>query len=209
MRKSCDASKKLLTTQNVIPANAGISQYKKIIFLLNFKEKTMKTIIKTKIFLSLMLFGNLAIAQTCKDYITDEWQNSRYTDNGNQTITDNTTKLTWKKCSEGQSGNDCSTGSATTMNWQNALALGGSSFAGKSDWRLPNIEELRSIAALNCYSPSINETMFPNTSASSFWSASPNSDGSDNAWILDFPYGYDNGSNRSNSNRVRLVRSGE
>jgi hypothetical protein len=167
----------------------------------------MKHILFLKITLILALF-NFANAQTCSDYITNDWQDSRYTDHGNGTITDTATGLMWKKCSEGLSGSDCSTGSATTYTWQDALALNGSSFAGKSDWRLPNIKELSSLAALNCYNPSINKTMFPNTPATSFWSSSPSAYISSYAWRLYFNNGinfYNN--NRDFSNRVRLVRN--
>jgi hypothetical protein len=162
---------------------------------------------KTKLILILIFVSNLGIAQTCKDYITDNWKDSRYTDNGDGTITDNATKLMWKKCSEGQSGNNCGTGSAAGMNWQNALALGGSTFAGFSDWRLPNIKELSSIAILNCYSPSINETMFPNTPANNFWSASPDAYVSGYAWQLIFNYGVIGRDGTGSSYRVRLVRN--
>ncbi|WP_169314601.1 PEGA domain-containing protein [Thiothrix nivea] len=37
----------------------------------------------------------------------------RYIDHGNGTITDSQTRLMWKKCSEGQSGNACSSEAAT------------------------------------------------------------------------------------------------
>ncbi len=165
-----------------------------------------------KSLLTLMLctsIANIANAQTCKDYITNNWQDSRYIDNGDETVTDTQTKLMWKKCAEGLSGSNCATGSATTMNWQSALALDGSTFAGKSDWRLPNVEELRSLVAYNCHSPSINITLFPNTHVSYFFSASPNAYDSAFSWLVYFDYGYDSGSYRTNSNRVRLVRGGE
>ncbi|HIJ23675.1 MAG: DUF1566 domain-containing protein [Gammaproteobacteria bacterium] len=42
-----------------------------------------------------------------------------------------------------------------------------------------------------------------------FWSASPNANNSDNAWIVNFNNGNDNNDNKSNENRLRLVRAGE
>jgi hypothetical protein len=166
---------------------------------------------KTSLFLILTLFMTLANAQTCKDYITDEWQDSRYTNNGDGTITDKVTKLMWKRCSEGQSGTNCESGTATTHNWRQALDLAANtSFATHTDWRLPNIKELASLAKLNCYNPSINETPFPNTSTNYFWSSSPYADGgSYDAWLLDFDDGYGNYDFRSDSYRVRLVRFGQ
>ena len=124
-------------------------------------------------------FNCMLYAQTCKSYITDEWQDSRYTDHSNGTVSDNNTKLMWKKCSQGQtfSGGTC-TGSAITMNWKEALVSAktindASDFATYKDWRVPNIKELNSLVSLKCYNPSINASVFPNTPSSSFWSSSP------------------------------------
>ena len=114
-----------------------------------------------------------------KDYITDEHPNSRYSVHNNGTVTDNTTGLMWKACSQGQVWDnnntndnlldDNCTDTPNTYNWQNALAQGANeTFAGFSNWRLPNIKELRSITAYNRYNPSINETIFPSTPASFF-----------------------------------------
>ena len=150
-----------------------------------------------------------ALSQTCEDYIPDEWQDSRYTDNNNQTITDNTTELMWKKCSEGLSGNDCNVGSVTTHTWKGALDMGGSSFAGYSDWRLPNIKELGTLVKRNCYTLAINEIMFPNTPSSSFWSSSLNANDSDLVWQRGFNYGHTYSGFKGASDRVRLVRLGK
>ena len=157
-----------------------------------------------------MLMISLTINAQCNSNITDEWQNSRYTDKGDSTILDKSTDLIWKKCTQGLSGNDCATGSATSVNWQQALQqANNSTFAGKSDWRLPNIKELSSLGRRNCYLPAINETLFPNTPADYFWSSSPHSYYSDFAWIVYFDYGYVYYGSHSSSNRLRLVRSGQ
>lgn len=83
------------------------------------------------------------------------------------TVVDNKTKLMWKKCLEGLSGNtDCSTGSVSLFDWAGALArpaaVNSGGFATYKDWRLPNIKELQSIVEEQCYSPAINSTVFPN-----------------------------------------------
>jgi hypothetical protein len=71
-----------------------------------------------------------------------------FADNGNGTVTDSATRLVWQKCSAGQGttlGN-CGTGSISWYTLSDAfkfceeLILG-----GRSDWRLPNINELMSI----------------------------------------------------------------
>ena len=147
-------------------------------------------------------------AQTCNSNMTDEWQNNRYTDKGDGTILDKSTNLIWKQCAEGLSGDNCATGSAIAVNWQQALQQANSStFAGKSNWRLPNIKELSSLVKLNCYLPAMNEVLFPNIPAENFWSSSPNSSSSGKAWVIYFGYGDDSNSYRSTSNMSRLVRS--
>jgi hypothetical protein len=73
--------------------------------------------------------------------------NTKYVDNNDGTITDKTTKLMWKKCSEGQTwkGSTC-VGVAKKFNWNNALEHSGDvNTAGYFDWRLPTIKELNTL----------------------------------------------------------------
>ena len=165
-------------------------------------------------FLLLLLLLSSHSYAVVKNYITDEHPNNRYSVHNNGTVTDNNTGLMWKVCSQGQTWVDGSpdscTGSTSTHNWQNALAQGtNETFASHSDWRLPNIKELRSLAAYNRFNPSINEVIFPSTPASNFWSASPGAGGSGYAWRLFFNFGGGNDGDRGDTNRVRLVRSGQ
>ena len=161
-----------------------------------------------------VLCSGLALAQSCLDSIESTAPDSRYTDNGDGTISDTITNLMWKQCSEGQSGDNCSVGSATKHTWQQALQLtqtlntsGG--YANQTDWRLPNLKELSSLVEEQCYLPAINETIFPNTVSSSYWSASPFASSSSNAWSVIFYYGDDNTYGRSFNLHVRLVRAGQ
>jgi hypothetical protein len=65
---------------------------------------------KTILFLTIniiFLTTNYLLAQTCQAYIPNEWEDNRYTNHGNGTVTDNQTNLMWKKCTQGRSGNDC------------------------------------------------------------------------------------------------------
>jgi hypothetical protein len=165
---------------------------------------------------SIFTFQSVKAQQICEDYIPNEWPDNRYTIEtvlGDNIVTDHKTGLQWKQCSEGLSGTDCMTGTATTHTWQQALDLADgqnlSDYAGYTDWRLPNIEELRSLAAINCYNPSINENVFPNTTSNWFWSFSPFASNDYYAWVVYFGSGYGGGFNRSNGYGVRLVRSGQ
>ncbi len=168
---------------------------------------------KTLLFLTINLIflaTNYLLAQTCQNYIPNEWEDSRYTDNGDGTVTDNETTLMWEKCTQGLSGNDCSIGTGGRHDWKEALQLVNNySFASHNDWRLPNIKELSSLVARRCSDPSINESAFPNTSASYFLSSSPSASNSSNVWQLHFGEGFAHSDSRDLKNFVRLVRSGQ
>ncbi|EMY78703.1 PF07603 family protein [Leptospira weilii serovar Ranarum str. ICFT] len=84
--------------------------------------------------------------------------------------------LTWKTCAQGRSGADCSGGAITAISWNDATAglpgscselntfNGGNGYAGKTNWRIPNVRELASlIHASNV--PKIETLQFPNTNA--------------------------------------------
>lgn len=171
--------------------------------------------VKLPFLLCCTLFVISLQAQTVKSYILDETPDDRYTLHTNGTVTDTWSGLMWQRCSRGQTwdGSTC-TGDAITYNWQGALRLGeGNSFAGYSDWRLPNRKELRSIVAFNGYNPAINPRVFPNISVYRYWSSSPNANDSSEAWIVDFKFGYVEGYSHNGGDiagsAVRLVRGGQ
>jgi len=132
-----------------------------------------------------------------------------YTVNSDSTVSDSTTGLTWMRCSLGQTwdGSTC-TGNATGYTWANAVALT-SSFASHNDWRLPNIRELQTIVDRTTYNSAINATVFPNTPASHFWSASADAYYSNYAWYVNFRNGYAGSGAKTPSFQVRLVRVGQ
>jgi hypothetical protein len=133
-------------------------------------------------------------------------KNRSYTDNGNGTVTDKETGLTWQKCSKGQSGNDCS-GEATPVVWEDAarycnkLALG-----GRTDWRLPSYKELLTLAKHGA-APTIDTTYFPNTEAYGYWSSTVDVHDSGSAWYASFEDGYVHDYYKDFDYYVRCVRS--
>ncbi len=155
-----------------------------------------------------------AAAQTCNDNIPLTRPDARYTANDG-TVTDTVTGLMWKQCAEGLSGADCTTITGDlTYTWQQALeqaktANDGVGFATHTDWRLPNLKELRSLVETACYSPAINETYFPATPPAIFWSSSPVASGSAHAWSVLFDGDGDAWNNKFLAARVRLVRAGQ
>jgi len=155
--------------------------------------------------------------------INEATPNADFTDNGDGTVTHNTTGLVWMRCSLGQSwnGSTC-TGTTVIANWQAALQLAqdinsgvsnadgdnAAGFAGQTDWRLPNRKELASIVEERCWLPSINMTEFPAAPSGWYWSSSPHASGTLTAWIVQFDYGREDVSAKNSSNWIRLVRAG-
>jgi hypothetical protein len=63
-------------------------------------------------------------------------------------IKSGTPDLEWQGCPAGQSGEDCSIGSVDSKRYADALAYCDDlSWSGYADWRLPKIDELRSLIA--------------------------------------------------------------
>ena len=167
----------------------------------------------TVLVLSLSLLAPLAQAVTCAPGTNIQPSNPdiAYSPSADgSTVTHKPTGLIWKRCAEGQTGSSCS-GSATTHTWAQALSLAStSSFAGQTDWRLPNLKELRSLVEECRSNPSINDTIFPAVLTSwDFWSGSPYAGNSNESWVVSFDNGYVGYGGRNNSAAVRLVRGGE
>jgi hypothetical protein len=102
--------------------------------------------------------------------------------NGDETVTDMNTGLMWQR-----------TSFEIKMNWQKALSnCENLSFAGYNDWRLPTLEELRSIVNYINTKPAINKAVFPNTLSAFCWSSTSYADSTGCAWGVRFNYGYGN-----------------
>lgn len=158
--------------------------------------------------LALTVLAGSAHAVTCQNSIPSSNPNAIYeisTDGAS--VTDTRTGLTWKRCLEGMewSGTTC-TGTPTIMSW--ATALDHAKSQG-SDWRLPNIKELRSLVEECRTSPAINDTVFSDMPSSYVWSGSPSASYTSYAWFVLFSNGYSNDYYRSDSLHVRLVRGGQ
>ncbi|NOT85017.1 MAG: DUF1566 domain-containing protein [Methylococcaceae bacterium] len=87
------------------------------------------------------------------------------------------TGLIWSRCSLGQiwQAGTC-VGAAVKENYFGAFEAvkraNAAQYLGYNTWHLPSIEELQSIVEFHCTNPAINATVFPNTLASWYWSAS-------------------------------------
>jgi hypothetical protein len=101
-------------------------------------------------------------------------------DNGNGTITDTRNGLTWTQ-----------NGTASSLVWKDALAyvadLNQQAFAGKSDWRLPNVKELVSVIDLRNNNPAVDAVF--NVQPKLHWSSSTDVRIPGNAYTLDMDNG--------------------
>jgi hypothetical protein len=144
-----------------------------------------------------------------------------YADNGDGTITDMNTGLMWEKKSDDGSIHD----KDTTYTWDNAFAvhvaaLNTASFAGHTDWRMPNAKELQSIVNYENASPSVspafNSGCVPActvltcscTVANFYWSSTTRANAPQNAWGVYFLDGFVSPVLESNFIYVRAVRGG-
>lgn len=122
---------------------------------------------KRFIFFSVLMLSFTTAQAACNLVnITPSAPDTRYTDNGDNTVTDNQTGLMWKQCVEGISNSvgTCDSGIAENLEYTNAISHASSTvFATYSDWRLPNLKELASLVEVACFSPAINSTFFPGT----------------------------------------------
>jgi hypothetical protein len=123
-----------------------------------------------------------------------------FTDNGDNTTTDTKTGLVWQQSTSG-----------SAMNWESALtSCEDLTLASQSDWRLPNIKELFSIVDTSEYNPAIDETAFPATQSSDYWSSTTWSAAGRQAsgWRVDFNGGQAYTRDKVDSKYVRCVRGG-
>ena len=140
-----------------------------------------------------------------------EWPVSRFVDNGDGTVTDGLTGLTWMKNA------NC----WGTMTWANALTkisglnAGTESCSGyttgiHTDWHLPNRRELRSLIDYGRYNPALpSGHPFSDVQSSYYWSSTSYANSTDNAWIVYLGNGRVNDNFKSYSYYVWPVRGGQ
>ncbi|MEW6077798.1 MAG: DUF1566 domain-containing protein [Thermodesulfobacteriota bacterium] len=125
-----------------------------------------------------------------------------YTDNGDGTVTatDNGVSLMWARDSF-----------VEASSWEDALAYCENLIlAGYSDWRLPDIKELRSLVDYERHGPAIDLNYFPDTTLDPYWSSTTYTESPGDAWVVGFYSGGSNGGEDKNrdASKVRAVRGG-
>ena len=174
--------------------------------------------------------GNgIACAGTGQDGDLQKGLVRSYTDNGDGTVTDNQTGLTWEKKSDDGSIHD----KDDLYSWSDTFsvfisALNTASFAGHNDWRLPNKIELQSLLDFGEADPAIDPAFNNNCGANSggnppcsvatcsctpelagYWSSTSVRVNPLFAWIIFFNFGISNQAHKGfDTNYVRAVRGG-
>ena len=145
--------------------------------------------------------------QTCNSSITASTPLERFVIHENGTVTDKRTGLMWKKCREGKNGLMCEEGNEIIPGWKSALDHADvHTFAGYSDWRLPNIKEIASLTEFSCSFPGLNRNVFPNISSGTTWSSSQCFASENCAHTFSFDVGADNTNGKTSTRAVHLVR---
>jgi hypothetical protein len=131
-----------------------------------------------------------------------------FSENGDGSVTDTGTGLVWQKCSRGQNTDATCTGTATKTTWSLALLHCKNLSIGSRTWRLPNVNELRSLLNPAIYSnfvPNIDSTSFPSTVADKYWSSSTVTGSASLAYFVDFSGGGQHSQNKVTAAFVRCV----
>ncbi len=122
--------------------------------------------------------------------------------NADGTVSDVSTGLMWCPISGGP------------MNWKSALAYAETlTFpnepGGYKDWRLPTINELRSITDYRHATPAIDRDFFKDAHSAYYWSATTHAVNTANAWTVYLQFGSSSNSPKSMDRYVYAVRGGD
>ena len=124
---------------------------------------------------------------------------SAFVNNGDGTVTDGHTGLVWQRATI-----------TPTVAWAAALpTCENLVLAGRDDWRLPNIKELRSINDDTRVRPSVDTAFFPDTASARYWSSTSNTNTPTEAWSVSFDTGLVSHDLKTGAEAVRCVRGGQ
>jgi hypothetical protein len=154
------------------------------------------------------------------------YPNPRFVDNGNQTLTDNLTGLNWTKDTNLIAIRDPLFDADSTIGdgmvtWQHALdyifKLNSENYLGYNDWRLPNLNELKSLINIKESNQAIwlnSQGFMSFQSYDSYWSSSTSASLKSDAWNVDMSdgnldYGMKTDGYMTDGKHVLPVRGGQ
>lgn len=117
-------------------------------------------------------------------------------------------KRYWMACSVGQiwTGLDCED-SRQELNFKKATERVNSiRFAGFEDWKIPSVEEFRSIIEWQCKSPAVDQLFFPGIDFYSYWTRDKSKKNKDLVWVIDFLTGEAMYAHTSQKNYIIALR---
>lgn len=125
-----------------------------------------------------------------------DFRQHNYTYNGDGTVTDNLTNLTWMRCVLGTDYNGDY--SCSHLNLADLMTLDEakkqcsilSKADGHSDWRVPTISELWSIQDIDQLRPSLDQEFFLNSPNRFIWSSTPYPGSASKYWIIYLEYSH-------------------
>ncbi|PKL34982.1 MAG: hypothetical protein CVV45_00530 [Spirochaetae bacterium HGW-Spirochaetae-10] len=130
---------------------------------------------------------------------------------GNDVVIDNATAIRWTKCALGTAA-DCS---GTPQLYSQGQAMGacaalnsmnsGAGYAGRTNWRLPSIEELESLPDFERTQPLLPSANFPNLTSGQYWSMSAVGPTSTLAWSMNLYTGEQSQTGRATALPVRCL----
>ncbi len=157
------------------------------------------------------------------------WPSTRFTTNGDTTMTDNLTGLVWAPNGNLMPARDNGwdvdgTANDGAVTWQHALdyvaKLNTESYLGRTDWRMPNVNELESLVhaeytkETTCSGSCATNAAWLNTQGfsnarPSYWSSATYAGNTAYAWYVDMSRGYVLPPYKPNYHYVWPVRSGQ
>lgn len=141
----------------------------------------------------------------CNSSQTSKPSSARFVVKGG-VVYDKKTDLTWMRCSQGQTWKDDLGCVGVPKKFTHDSANEGWS----NGWRMPSVDELKTIIAKNCKNPSIDDEIFPDTPSEWYHTRSKNGS---YCWVVHFGDGSVDDSRLNyycdHGSAVRLVRSGQ
>jgi hypothetical protein len=147
---------------------------------------------------------------------------------GDNVVIDSRSNLMWSRCLLGAFWNGMScAGLPTVYSWTQVQTLVRTiDYAGYNDWRIPTLDELKSLAEQDSVVPMLkttylNQAVFPmqNCQRTQFdvsnsseqrcwhWTSTPIEASDHYLWIVYFGYGYGSGNDTTDAFALRLVRN--